>query len=260
MSQSSKRSFDCVDGGNNEDNDDPKRRSSNEGGNTHDFRPITPHEGSSTPTSKNNKTVAQFYIDNERTPPMGSEIIRMDSVLLSNKAQLILGCDFDECDSMDKQLRFLFILMKGYDKILNEENLWSLASPYRQVLEYNGFKSPIDAMKKSLSDATECGKRLGQLIQKGGDIIVVEKELYDVSNSCIKTYDEFVERNPVWQNSSTSIFRERRETIAAAEGGLQQRHRRVEPFLMLQTGTSDLCYIVQASTGIYYHLQMRPLL
>ena len=135
MSQSSKRrSFDCVERGNNEGNNDPKRRPSKEGGNTHDFRPITPHEGSSTPTSKNNKTVAQFYIENERTPPMGSENIRMDSLLLSDKAQLILGCDFYQCDSVDKQLRVMFILMKGYDNILNQE-LWPSSSPYRRRQE-----------------------------------------------------------------------------------------------------------------------------
>lgn len=196
-----------------------------------------------TPKNSTALTMAVFYNNSRRTPPKGSADISIDDKL-KLKSEELLGIKFDKLGT-ESQLRFMFIVMKEYPKYL--KSLFALNSLYRPFFQKDGLSTPKEAMLASLETDTPCGIRLGRLIHKGGDVIT-ETCNRNQLDPCILTYDEFVEQNPVWSNTGTSIFK--RE----APGG-----RRVEPFIRMQIENSDLCYLIQGSNATNYHLQKKAL-
>ncbi|KAL3919318.1 MAG: hypothetical protein SGILL_003813, partial [Bacillariaceae sp.] len=241
-----------LNGGEDEDNNGTKKRVKIDTGVSASVPArVTPSEGvdeaSQTPAKGKPHTVSELFQKYGRTPPKGSENMPLNDDLMTGRlARELLGCTFDECENVEKQLRYTFIVMKDYKTIL-ETQLFALGSPYAVVLKDAGYKSTMDALKKSLEKETPCGIRLGRLIRKGGDV-TTEMCNREELDECIQTYDEFLTQNVAWKDSETSVFRQ-------TDGGSD----RVDPFLRLQAEASDLCYMLQASNCLDYVMQKRAL-
>eukprot|EP00978_Attheya_sp_CCMP212_P030388 scaffold111510_cov54-Attheya_sp.AAC.3 len=112
---------------------------------------------------------------------------------------------------------------------------------------YPGIFSVKEAIQQSLLPNTKSGKRLTRLIRKGADIITNICE-HSSLPKCVMSFDDFLDKSPQWNSheSSTTIFNQ-----VHPDGG------QVLPFLRLQTEGSDLCYLIQSSNALYYHLTLR---
>jgi hypothetical protein len=209
---------------------------------------VTPDEESqqvalgdlATPTSNTN-SVGHFFSSRKRTPPKDSEKVILADMITVAEGWLSLKWSVL---SEEQQLRLSFIMVREYKKYLPK--FFASNSPFLPMLLEQGLQSPEEAVRASLKDGTKCGKRLARLIYKGGDFLTRVCDR-DALPSSVATFAEYLETRVIWKSSetSTTIFNQLHE------------NGQVEPFIRLQEEGSDLCYLIQSSNAVYYHLKLR---
>jgi hypothetical protein len=196
-------------------------------------------------TPMGGETIRQFFEAQGRTPPKLLAGMQDKDCLVQSAVDkaITLGQDFYQLETED-QIRLSFIVLKKYQQELVK--ILSAGSPYRPIMEMEGMSTPQAAILASLklgkAKDTASGNRLARLMHKGGDVVIKECNRSEL-NACIQTYDEFLKDNPVWaSDSSETVFK-----------------HGVQPFIRLQEPDSDLCYLIQDSNALNYHLQLRQL-
>jgi hypothetical protein len=197
-----------------------------------------------TPTS-NTETVGDFFSSKDRTPPKDAEKVYLADMIAQVESWLPLEWALL---SDEEKLRLSFIILREYPTHLSKFFAIGLAFSLRSLSSRLNihYSSKEEAVLASLKNDTPCGKRLARLIHKGGDVITTSC-CRDTIPDCVKTFEEYLSTRPLWNNSTTST------TI------FNQTHQegQVKPFIRLQEKGSDLCYLIQSSNALYYHLRLR---